>query len=378
MAPIRERATSCESPAKSTGFILSCARCSDEGAVHSRRIHAAGRETSSGFKHCIKKQYSQLCRVQLSPLPLVDPASLPHVWRVARISRREKAGFAHRPCRAGRALPGGGWPVGSMVEVLQERPGQHVWQLLLPALARLSHSPPGPVVLVGAPYEPFGPSLKAQGLPAERLLCVRADKAAARLWATEQALRCADVAAVLAWLPQARSRRAAPPAHGGPAAVATAVRLSRLEGPPRCFAGALAAAGGRRGHARAAHPQAPRPAAGDATGLAGSFRAAGGAARSAQKSRVRSRSRHAPADSLAQEIACTGSHCCPHMKTSAAPGAGGPCSSRPAWPRSTKPCCWRPRRSLRLWGGRKACCAGCSRNAQPLEPRAMGARPAPR
>ena len=61
------------------------------------------------------------------------------------------------------------------------------------------------MVLVNAPFEPFGPSLAAQGLPGERLLCVKADKPAARLWAAEQALRCADVAAVLAWLPQAKS-----------------------------------------------------------------------------------------------------------------------------------------------------------------------------
>lgn len=104
-----------------------------------------------------------------------------------------------------RYLPGGGWPLGSMVEVLQQRAEQHVWQLLLPGLAQAIVRQAGPVVLVGAPYEPFGPSLQAQGLPPQRLLCVRAEKPAARLWAAEQALRCAEVAAVLAWLPQARS-----------------------------------------------------------------------------------------------------------------------------------------------------------------------------
>jgi protein ImuA len=102
-------------------------------------------------------------------------------------------------------LPGGGWPVGSMVEILQRQAGPHGWQLLLPALAQAIGRHAGPVVLVGAPYEPFGPSLRAQGLPGERLLCVRAEKSAARLWACEQALRCAEVAAVIGWLPQARS-----------------------------------------------------------------------------------------------------------------------------------------------------------------------------
>ncbi|OUL98692.1 hypothetical protein [Variovorax sp. JS1663] len=129
-------------------------------------------------------------------------------------------------------LPGGGWPVGAMTELLQEVPEAHAWQLLLPALAQAVRERSGPVVLVGAPQEPFGPALAAQGLPLESLLWVRCDAApaagppqggrgplggqrgrevpsvgahgAARLWACEQALRCAEVAAVLAWLPQAR------------------------------------------------------------------------------------------------------------------------------------------------------------------------------
>lgn len=101
-------------------------------------------------------------------------------------------------------LPGGGWPVGAMTELLQSAPEAHAWQLLLPALARAVQGGIGPVALIGAPHEPFGPSLAAGGLPVESLLWIRSEASAARLWACEQALRCADVAAVLAWLPQAR------------------------------------------------------------------------------------------------------------------------------------------------------------------------------
>jgi protein ImuA len=137
-------------------------------------------------------------------LSLIEPASLPHVWRVEDLACQEAVlPTGHAALDA--QLPGGGWPVGSMVEVLQERAGPHLWQLLLPGLAQAVRKQAGPVVLVNAPFEPFGPSLVAQGLPGERLLCIKADKPAARLWAAEQALRCADVAALLAWLPQARS-----------------------------------------------------------------------------------------------------------------------------------------------------------------------------
>jgi protein ImuA len=140
----------------------------------------------------------------MSQLTHLRLASLPHVWRVEDLAVQEAVlPTGHAALDA--QLPGGGWPVGGMVEVLQERAGPHVWQLLLPGLAQAIRQQAGPVVLVNAPYEPFGPSLAGQGLPGERLLCVKAGKPAARLWATEQVLRCADVPAVLAWLPQAKS-----------------------------------------------------------------------------------------------------------------------------------------------------------------------------
>ncbi|WP_225783048.1 translesion DNA synthesis-associated protein ImuA [Xenophilus sp. Marseille-Q4582] len=103
-------------------------------------------------------------------------------------------------------LPGGGWPQGALTELLQPDPPPPLWPLLLPALARTVALRPGTrVVLVAPPLPPFGPALAAGGLPSQALLCVQPDKPAERLWASEQALRCADVGAVLAWLPQARA-----------------------------------------------------------------------------------------------------------------------------------------------------------------------------
>jgi protein ImuA len=141
---------------------------------------------------------------QISTLTAIDPALLPHVWRVQDLAT-EEAVMPSGHTRLDQVLPGGGWPVGSMVELLQRNPAQHVWQLLLPVLQQAVKQQPGPAVLVGAPFQPFGPSLVAQGFCPERLLCISTEKMAARLWATEQALRCAEVAGVIAWLPKARS-----------------------------------------------------------------------------------------------------------------------------------------------------------------------------
>jgi protein ImuA len=136
--------------------------------------------------------------MQLPELP-----AIPHVWRVTDLAREDEVLPSGHAALDGQ-LPGGGWPVGGLVELLQVLPQAHVWQLLLPALAAAAALQPGPLVLVGAPHPPFGPALAAQGLPAERLLWIRTDRAAARLWAAEQSLRCADVIGLLAWLPQVR------------------------------------------------------------------------------------------------------------------------------------------------------------------------------
>ncbi|MGJ7509044.1 translesion DNA synthesis-associated protein ImuA [Variovorax sp. GT1P44] len=140
-------------------------------------------------------------------LPSFDsfsPSARHKVWRGDELGMADAQVIATGHAQLDAQLPGGGWPVGAMTELLLSAPEAHSWQLLLPALAKAVQAGTGPVALIGAPHEPFGPSLSAHGLPVEALLWVRSEAASARLWACEQALRCADVAAVLAWLPQAR------------------------------------------------------------------------------------------------------------------------------------------------------------------------------
>lgn len=125
----------------------------------------------------------------------------PDIWRADALARPAGRALSSGHAALDAQLPGGGWPVGALVEILQAHSAQNEWRLLLPALAACGA---GPLVLVGAPHLPFGPGLSAQGLDPQRLLAVRASAPAARMWACEQALRCAPVEAVLAWLPQAR------------------------------------------------------------------------------------------------------------------------------------------------------------------------------
>ena len=131
------------------------------------------------------------------------PSAVPGVWHADALGAGPQAAQPTGHALLDAQLPGGGWPVGALCEVLQPLAGLHEWQLVLPALAQATARRTGAVVAVAPPCEPFGPALKAQGLPPERLCVVRASSARAAFWAAEQALRCHGVLAVMAWLPQA-------------------------------------------------------------------------------------------------------------------------------------------------------------------------------
>jgi protein ImuA len=141
------------------------------------------------------------------PAPAVSsqPVLPPQVWRGCELAQARERTVATGHACLDAQLPGGGWPLGNLVEVLQQDAARHVWQLVGPALAAVMARQGEPAVLVQAPYQPFGPALREQGIAPERLLCVQSEKPSARLWAAEQALRCGEVCAVLAWLPQARA-----------------------------------------------------------------------------------------------------------------------------------------------------------------------------
>ena len=95
-------------------------------------------------------------------------------------------------------LPGQGWPVGGLCEVLHPLDGVGELALVLPALARLACDALRPVVWVAPPYWPFAPALRAHGLDLAHVRVIQAAPQQA-LWAAEQCLRAGCCAAVLVW-----------------------------------------------------------------------------------------------------------------------------------------------------------------------------------
>lgn len=105
-------------------------------------------------------------------------------------------------------LPGGGWPVGHLVELLAPR-DSNALSLLLPALHGLEADRLR--VLIAPPYQPVHQAWRSSAsmpctgprpdhaLPS--LLWVRSEHVPDTLWASAQALRHGHCGAVLTWLP---------------------------------------------------------------------------------------------------------------------------------------------------------------------------------
>jgi cell division inhibitor SulA len=133
-------------------------------------------------------------------------APLPQgVWRADRIGHGSVAALPSTFAELDAQLPGGGWPLGMLTELIAREPGVGELRLVVPVLRRLTLERKV-AILLGPPHVPYAPALAAFGIDLDYLIVVQAAQAADRLWAVEQALRSASFGALLAWLPAERTR----------------------------------------------------------------------------------------------------------------------------------------------------------------------------
>jgi protein ImuA len=99
-------------------------------------------------------------------------------------------------------LPGGGWPLGRLVELLVQQPGVGEIRLLRPALAAIAGRP---IALVQPPHIPNTLAFTYLGIPADKLMLLRAGKTADALWSAEQILKAGSYGALLLWQPHIRA-----------------------------------------------------------------------------------------------------------------------------------------------------------------------------
>jgi protein ImuA len=139
-------------------------------------------------------------------------AAHPALWRASQLASNAADCLDTGYAVLSQQLPGGGWPLGVMTELLLPQHGGGELRLLRPALEGLA---PRSIVLVQPPHEPQSLALAAQGIDPARLLWIRGgDKTGARsrnahngdvLWAAEQVLRSGCCGALLLWQNHVRS-----------------------------------------------------------------------------------------------------------------------------------------------------------------------------
>ena len=123
---------------------------------------------------------------------------MPGVWRGGELEH-----VAHRVVATGHGaldaqLPGGGWPIGTLAEVLHDAAGIGEVTFLAGALARASEGE-RLVAWIAPPYLPYAPAIAQAGIDLARCMVVRPATREDALWAAEQALKSGACGAVLLW-----------------------------------------------------------------------------------------------------------------------------------------------------------------------------------
>lgn len=127
------------------------------------------------------------------------------VWHAGRFVQGPVSGVSSGFARLDAVLPGAGWPVGALTELISPEPGIGELRLLVPMLRHITRERRFAIMLA-PPLIPYGPALASFGIDTDYLLVIQASHAADRLWAIEQTLKSASFGALLAWLPQHRTR----------------------------------------------------------------------------------------------------------------------------------------------------------------------------
>ncbi len=141
--------------------------------------------------------------MDLDELPSLDELN-GLVWR-GRSTRWARTALPTGFAALDHFLPGGGWPLGGLIEVFVDRYGIGELTLLIPALAALTRAGPQNnrkwVVWIAPPFVPYAPALKQRGVDVDALLIVQpAARDKDRLWTVEQVIRSGSSSGVLAWL----------------------------------------------------------------------------------------------------------------------------------------------------------------------------------
>lgn len=155
----------------------------------------------------------------MRPVPALEAIlSTPALWRGRQAKLEHRAVLSSGWPQLDALLPGGGWPLGSLIEVGIAQPGSGECALFFPLwrtnpsselstsvvrntrkkVAR-SSAAISTITLIDPPFLPYAPGWCHAGVDLTRLWWITARNERQRLWAAEQSLRSGVCAAVLMW-----------------------------------------------------------------------------------------------------------------------------------------------------------------------------------
>jgi|CXWL01.1.fsa_nt_gi cell division inhibitor SulA len=141
----------------------------------------------------------------LAPTSTTQLLHNPGIWRARDGGRRALPAQPTGQAALDACLPGNGWPIGLLTEVLLPQLGFGEISLLLPLLAQRSRDG-HLLVYVRPPCPPEVSTLARAGIVMERLLLIATPQEREALWAAEQVLASGTPCVVLAWVQRADER----------------------------------------------------------------------------------------------------------------------------------------------------------------------------
>lgn len=136
--------------------------------------------------------------------PLLHPERIhPALWKGSQLAGAQRPAVSTGFAQLDKQLPGGGWPLGALVEFSLDHPGIGEIALLRPALAQLGERS---IMLIQPPCMPHFHCWATWGLSDQKLLWVRTRSLHDTLWACDKALRHNACSALLCWAPGAQAQ----------------------------------------------------------------------------------------------------------------------------------------------------------------------------
>ncbi|MCY0389880.1 translesion DNA synthesis-associated protein ImuA [Robbsia sp. Bb-Pol-6] len=126
----------------------------------------------------------------------------PSLWRGSQLAQGRERCVDTGHAGLSAELPGGGWPRGTLIDLLIQQPGIGEVRLLQPALATLRTRP---IVLLQPPHVPNALAVANWGVPPDNFHRIETGSVADALWAAEQILRAGTCGMLLFWQPQIRN-----------------------------------------------------------------------------------------------------------------------------------------------------------------------------